>query len=215
MNGLKGKKKNLVTFESVENPVCSLSVHSPPSNRSIILSAATALGLLVIFGAWNFWLDRRWQQRNFPPDAIVVQEPLPDSATLSSRHLTFFDSVRMNSQTQFSPGLGITFRDLNPGNPAWIRITGNIWFSCRPEEVACNLVVTCNHKGINYKYVNLPLAKEPLKSHQWNKVSLDYRIPKAPDSDDLLQAYFWYFGTGEVQVNEIRVSYYEEKGGNR
>jgi hypothetical protein len=36
-------------------------------------------------------------------------------------------------------------------------------------------------------------------------VSIDYRIPPPPDHEDVLQAYFWYRGNGELLVDDVEV----------
>lgn len=189
-----------------------------------------AMALLGIFISWNYWLEMRSLKANPDQREIPEREYLHDSAELSSRRLEYHDfesgnaadtathlaltghtgkqSLRMTSRVSFSPGIWIKFKDLNPGDSSWIRVTGYVWFSCGPDEVKCNLVATCNHKGVNFKYMFVPLEFENLKANQWNRVSIDYHIPQAPDEEDVLQAYFWYRGNKEMLVDNIEVEFY-------
>ena len=121
-------------------------------------------------------------------------------------------SLRLSSKVPFSPGLWIRFKDLRPGDSAWIRATGYVWFSCPVAEAKCSLVATCNHNGINYKYLFVPVEKQDVKPGRWNRISIDYRIPPAPDHDDVLQVYFWYRGSGEMLVDDIEVDFFEPEG---
>ncbi|MEI7898372.1 MAG: hypothetical protein WCJ26_15145, partial [bacterium] len=73
----------------------------------------------------------------------------------------------------------------------------------------CSLVATCNHNGINYKYMSVPVEKEAVKPNQWNKICIDYRIPPPPGREDILQVYFWYRGSGEMLVDDIVVNIYK------
>jgi hypothetical protein len=95
-----------------------------------------------------------------------------------------------------------------PYDSLWIRATGYVWFSCPPSEAKCSLVITCNHNGINYKYMSIPIEKEAVKPNQWNRISIDYHIPSPPDREDVLQAYFWYRGMGGLLVDDIEVTFF-------
>ena len=120
-------------------------------------------------------------------------------------------SLKMNAEFPFSPGLWITFKDLNPGDTAWIRATGYVWFTCPVSEAKCSLVATCNHKGVNYKYMFVPIEKESVKPGQWNKITIDYQIPPAASKEDVVQCYFWYRGAGEMLVDDIEINYFMQK----
>jgi hypothetical protein len=159
------------------------------------------------------------------------------NASDTASHLAFAghsgkQSLKMSSKVPFSPGLWIKFKDLSavdsplirhhdpllirhqnsfwiyPYDSLWIRATGYVWFSCSPSEAKCSLVATCNHNGINYKYMSIPIEKEAVKPNQWNRISIDYHIPSPPDREDVLQAYFWYRGMGELLVDDIEVTFF-------
>jgi hypothetical protein len=192
------------------------------------LLAAVLVGLFIFF---NYRLGYKDSQQVINPLTIAETEHLPDSLAGSGKTLAFHDfesgdigdtslhlassgyrgrqSLKMNASVQFSPGLWIKFRDLEPGRPRWITVTGYVWFSCPASEVKCSLVATCNHNGVNYKYMFIPLEYKNLKPNQWNGVSIDYRIPEPPDREDVLQAYFWYRGGGEMLVDDIAVEVYK------
>jgi len=196
----------------------------------ILLSLVLAVALLGIFIGLNYFLNERSLHRNPDQDGSNEREQIPETTGLKARRLAFYDfewgnasdtslhlattghggkqSLRMSSSVPFSPGLWVRFKDLNPGDHAWIRAAGYVWFTCPPEEAKCSLVVTCNHNGINYKYMFIPVEKEDVKSGQWNRISIDYRIPQASDAEDVLQAYFWYRGKGEVLVDDIEIEFF-------
>ena len=117
----------------------------------------------------------------------------------------------MSSKVPFSPGLWIKFTDLHPGDDLWIRASGYVWFSCPAAEAKCSLVATCNHNGVNYKYMFVPIEKEEVKPGQWNRISIDYHVPPPPSREDVLQAYFWYRGNGVMLVDDIEVKFFTNK----
>ena len=187
-----------------------------------------ALGLLGLFVVSVFMIREHDLQKSRQQGDTHEVETMPDTAGVKPVRLAFHDfelgsasdtathlampghcgkqSLRMSAGVPFSPGLWLQFKDLKQTGVSWIRVTGYVWFSCPPAEAKCSLVATCNHKGMNYKYMFVALEKENLKPRQWNRVSIDYRIPPAVDRDDVLQAYFWYRGGGELLVDDIEVS---------
>lgn len=186
--------------------------------------------LLGIFVGWNFYVKERSLQVKPDLNDTTGREHIPENAGLISHRLAFLDfetgnvadaashlankghsgyqSLKMSPVVTFSPGLWIRFKDLNPGDSSWLRATGYVWFSCPPADVKCSLVATCNHNGINFKYMFVALEYEDLKPGQWNRVSIDYHIPRAPDQEDVLQAYFWYRGSGEMLVDDLSIEFY-------
>lgn len=186
--------------------------------------------MLGLFVVTNHFLEKKSKEM-MPvlPDASG-RKHLPDTALFSSQRIAFYDfesgnaadigshlvrnghsgnqSMRLGRGVQFSPGMGTKFSDLHPGDSSWIRITGFVWFTCKPADVACKLVATCNHKGVGFKYMSIALGFENLRAGKWNKVALDYHIPPAPDGEDLVQAYFWYTGKAEILVDDIEIVYY-------
>jgi hypothetical protein len=201
-------------------------------SRGTFFAGLTAVILLGVFIAVNDFLAYSDLHRILLPFSEIEREKLPDGLEGQAKRLAFHDfeagnaadaashlassgnngkqSLKMNSDVQFSPGISIKFKDLNPGDSSWIRATGFVWFSCPPSEAKCSLVATCNHNGINYKYMFVPVENEPVKPGQWNRVCLDYQIPEAPDREDLLQVYFWYRGNGEMLVDDIDIEYYTQ-----
>lgn len=198
-----------------------------------MVAGLLALFLLAAFILVNYFMH--YQVKHQASEQVYPEKPekLPDVLNNSGRQLVFYDfesgnsmdtslhlalkghggnqSFRMSSKAEFSPGLWIKFKDLNPGDSSWIRATGYVWFSCPSADVKCNLVSTCNHKGVNFKYMFIPLETENLKPNQWNRVSIDYRIPEAPDGEDVLQAYFWYRGGGEMLVDDVKIEFFKLK----
>ncbi|MCX6304417.1 MAG: glycosyltransferase family 39 protein [Bacteroidetes bacterium] len=118
-------------------------------------------------------------------------------------------SIRMNQDRAFSPGINIAYKELSKRDFAWIQACGYIYFTCKPEEVVCGLVVTCNQDGKSYKYRILPLEKASLKPFTWNKVCLDYKTPYLEDQSGTVQVYFWWHGEKEVLVDDIEVKLFE------
>jgi hypothetical protein len=194
----------------------------------ILLSMVVALALLGIFIGWNYHIHE--QSLKPAKDEVRQKESLPDTAGMKSKCLARHDfesgsasdtathlaamgykgkqSLKMSSRVSFSPGLWIKLRELKPGDSTWIRVTGYVWFSCPVAEAKSSLVATCNRNGINYKYMFIPLEKEALKPNRWNKITIDYHVPEVTNQEDVLQAYFWYRGNGEMLVDEIEIWVY-------
>ncbi len=201
-----------------------MTEHNP--TRRFFFAALPAMILLGIFILFNYYRSYQDTHQTNNPYALLQREHMPEvseglgkilssydfesgNANNNLSHLAFSghtekQSLKMSAQVQFSPGLWIKFKDL-PGDSAWIRATGYAWFSCRVSEAKCSLVATCNHNGINYKYMSVPIENEAVKPYQWNKISIDYHIPPAPDREDVLQVYFWYRGQGEMLVDDIEI----------
>jgi hypothetical protein len=165
--------------------------------------------LLGFFILVFYFLGRTDFDAAVDPLQVAEREYLPEHLEGKGTRLAFHEqSLKLNSGMPFSPGLWIRFSDLNPGDQDWIRATGLVWFSCPADEVKCSLVATCNHNGVNFKYMFVALEYENLLPNQWNRVSIDYRIPPAPRGDDVLQAYFWHRGGAELLVDDIEIEYY-------
>ncbi|MEI6682356.1 MAG: hypothetical protein WCO44_06995 [Bacteroidota bacterium] len=211
-----------------------------PSFSRIFAVFATAVALLGIFVGVNYLLGERSLEISRKQGELHEAEQMTDTVGLTSKQLVNQDfewgnpadtashladlghrgkqSLRMRSWVPYSPGLWMKFRELKPGDSTWLRITGYVWFSCPPRDLKCSLVATCNRKGVNFKYMFMALEKENLKPNQWNRVTMDYRIPRAPDGEDVVQVYFWYRGKGEMLVDDIDIRLYrpgkDTKGGH-
>lgn len=197
------------------------------TNFRNFFAIGVALILLGAFTGVNYFLHEQTQDQNPGQAEIPDRDQLTDTSGFAIRRLACHDfesgngadtashlackgyngkqSLKMSGKVPFSPGLWIRFKDLNPGDSSWICVTGYVWFSCPASEAKCSLVATCNHNGINYKYMFIPIEKESVKPGQWNRISLSYHIPPAPGGEDVLQAYFWYRGSGEMLVDDITV----------
>ncbi len=183
--------------------------------RGNLFAGFSAVLLVGIFICVNHYLDYRDTHQIIDPLALAEREHLPAHLEDKGNRLAFYDlePLKMGPAVAFSPGLWIKFKDLNPSDASWIRVTGKVWFSCPVSEAKCSLVATCNHQGVNFKYMFVALEHENLEPNQWNRVSNDYHVPQAPDGEDVLQAYFWYRGKGEMLVDSVEVTRYE--GGGR
>lgn len=204
--------------------------HTTPGKYRF-LPLLIALVLLGIFVAWNQWRDARSKElpKEEPP---AERESIPDTASLKRTRLAFHDfegadaadpaqhlatrghksrqSYRLTPDAPFSPGLWILRKDLPAGRELWLRATGYVWFEGPDSLAKCSLVATCNHKGTNFKYFAAEIEKERPVSGKWNRVSIDYRIPPAPEGEDVVQVYFWYRGKGVILVDDLTVDLFSQ-----
>ncbi|MCK9205392.1 MAG: glycosyltransferase family 39 protein, partial [Bacteroidales bacterium] len=79
-------------------------------------------------------------------------------------------SMRLSKKNEFSPGINIPYDQLSLRDFAGVQMCGYIYFTCKPEEAGCAMVITCLQNGAAYKYRLIPLEKENLKPFVWNKV---------------------------------------------
>ncbi|MEI7499217.1 MAG: hypothetical protein WCK84_02110 [Bacteroidota bacterium] len=205
-------------------------------SQKTLFAILSAILLLGVFVSVNYYFACQVKNQIPDFSSGVEREKLPFDLEAKGERLAFHDfelgnvndtsshmvlgghtgkqSLKMSSKVPFSPGLWIKFKELysnvspiiKPLDSAWIRATGYVWFSCRPSEAKCSLVATCNHNGINFKYMFVALETENMKPNQWNKVNIDYHIPPAPDCEDILQVYFWYRGNSELLVDDVEVT---------
>ena len=162
-----------------------------------------ALGVFIVV---NLFLGAGGRERSSDPFEFAEQERMPDSLQGFGKRIFFYDQpFTLSSKKPFSPGLYTTFRELMPPAGTGLRTTALVWNNGLPDSLACSLVTTCNQEGTNYKYLYLPLEKSKLPSRRWSRVTLDYRIPRGARPDDIIQAYFWYRGKGEMRVKEMEV----------
>ncbi|MEI7499220.1 MAG: hypothetical protein WCK84_02125 [Bacteroidota bacterium] len=168
-----------------------------------------------------------------PSDKNDEREFLTDTANYTSRVIAIYDfenqdqvssenicrdtanngnySLRMSRKMEFSPGLSLPYKDISKKDFTWIRASAWVYFTCKPEEAACGLVITCNHHGAAYKYRLLELAKENLKPGVWNRVTMDYMTPFFEDKNNTLQSYFWFLGQKEILVDDFEIRLFEPK----
>ncbi|MEI7980567.1 MAG: hypothetical protein WCI71_02880 [Bacteroidota bacterium] len=199
--------------------------------NNLFFPAITGFIFLVVFISWNGYRNQKTRQKKPGAFENIEREQLTDTSGYKSRRLVLYDfewgnpddsashisstghsgtrSFYMKPWVPFSPGLWVKFKDLPESDSCWIRASGWVWFSCTPSEIKCTLVATCNHNGLNYKYMSLPLEMENLEPIQWNRVAIDYRIPPVHDKEDVLQAYFWNRGTGELLVDDFEVKFFK------
>jgi hypothetical protein len=195
--------------------------------RRNLIALILAVVLLGVFILVNSIRSYQSLHAHSDPAAGVVTEILPSFPDGKGKNIAFFDfeqgnaadtashlafpghggkqSLRLSPKVPFSPGLWTRYKDLKPGDSTWIRATGYVMFSCPVPEAKCSLVATCNRNGVNYKYMSVPIEKGDVKPGQWNKISIEYHVPQAPDPGDVVQVYFWYRGSGEMLVDDIRV----------
>lgn len=120
-------------------------------------------------------------------------------------------SLRMSKKLEFSPGINLPYKDISKKDFAWIRASARVYFTCKPEEAACGLVITCNKNGAAYKYRLLELEKANLEPGVWNQVAMDYMIPFFDDKNNTVQVYFWYRGNKELLVDDFEIRLFESK----
>ena len=120
-------------------------------------------------------------------------------------------SFRLDSLCRFSSGLTDKFRNITQKEFAWLRATGNVYFTGDSRELNCCLVMTFLRKGKPHKYKMLTLESLSLKSSQWNTVTMDYLSPPDIFPNDTLQVYFWYRGNNEVYIDDLEISLFEPK----
>jgi hypothetical protein len=202
-----------------------------PAGRNVV-AGMLAVSLLGVFILINYILSRRDAHQTVDPLSVNERESLPSNLEGAGKQIALYDfeagnamdtaqhlatkghdgkqSLRLSQKVPFSPGLWIRFSELKPGDSTWIRATGYVWFSCPVSEARCSLVATCNHNGVNYKYMSIPVELSEVKRGQWNRISIDYRVPPAVDPGDVVQAYFWYRGIGEMLVDDISVAVFTQ-----
>jgi hypothetical protein len=120
-------------------------------------------------------------------------------------------AFRMDTGMRFSPGLRSEYGELSKKSQVGIRVTAWIYSKFPFPENPGNIVVTSNHKGLNYRYEAIMFERENLKPGQWNQVVLNYIAPESPDPTDIIQVYLWYRGTKELYVDDLKIELFEPK----
>ena len=137
------------------------------------------------------------------PDQAALSNFCKDTASTGNY------SLRMSKKLEFSPGINLPYKDISQKDFAWIRAAAWVYFTCKPEEAACGLVITCNQDGKAYKYRMLELEKANLKPGTWNRITMDYMTPFFDDKNNTVQVYFWYRGDKEMLVDDFEIRLFE------
>jgi len=167
-----------------------------------------------------------------PSDINDERDYLKDETGFTSRQLALYDfesgdhqapaisrdtahgglySLKMSKSLEFSPGINLPYQDISKKDFAWLRASAWVYFTCKPEEALCGLVITCNQSGKAYKYRMVELEKQNLKPGTWNQVTMDYMTPFLDDKASNVQAYFWYRGDRQIWVDDFDIRVFEPK----
>ena len=118
-------------------------------------------------------------------------------------------AFRMDTGMTFSPGLNSSFADLGEKSLLGLRVTAWVYSSAPFSKNPANLVITCNHAGMNYHYKAIFLEQENLGPGEWHKLTMYYLAPASPDPQDRLQVYFWFRGKKEMYVDDLKTELFE------
>lgn len=119
-------------------------------------------------------------------------------------------SFALDQNQRFSPALSIPFHELTPTDHAWLRVSAWVYLLTDVREARPVLVATFDHRGGAYKARSVDLAQlpEPLRPATWNEITLDYLTPEARRPTDTLRVYAWLRGSGQMYVDDVRVTSY-------
>lgn len=182
--------------------------------RQVVLPVLSAFFIAAVIILSMEWMRLDSIEKKKKKSAPVMErEHMPESVRWQKKVIFRYEPVFILSGKQpFSPGPAVPFRDLEPVGNTWLRAEAEVCFRGCCDSLKCSLVATCNHKGTNYKYMSLPLELLNLKSGQWNRINMDYKVPRGVYPEDLVQVYFWYRGGEEVKCEKITVNSYKTAG---
>lgn len=120
-------------------------------------------------------------------------------------------AFRMDSVTQYSPGIDIKYCDITDKNHAWIR--AGVWIFI-PENYSGEmplLTLTFHHNNDPYKYRTVELPASEIKKGGWNFLSADYLTPEVRSTEDNMKVYIWHRSKDVVYIDDFKVDVYEPK----
>lgn len=171
-------------------------------------------------------------KRYLEPEENNTREFLPGDKLYLNRQLVSFDfekpdpsynegrvpdplntgkfAYRLTKDNSYSLGLRLPYRRVAVrDDEVWLRASVRILFHGDPKSVLGNLVISCNHKGRNWKYRSLVLEDMNLKPDEWNFITMDYLCPYVQSTNDEVQVYVWYRGDKELLIDDMKVELFE------
>ena len=118
-------------------------------------------------------------------------------------------SLKMDSLIQFSPAFRISYHELNKNKYNRCRV--EVWvYPVHPlSEIPCSLVINFENKGraIKYQAYNLdnPLNSKKLRLNHWNRIEVNYFVPKPQHKSDQLVIYVWNRGKKVIYFDDLKV----------
>jgi len=118
-------------------------------------------------------------------------------------------SLKMDSLIQFSPAFRISYHELNKNK--YNRCQAEVWvYPVHPlSETPCSLVINFENKGNAIKYqaydLNNPLNSKKLRLNHWNKIVVNYFVPKPRYKTDQLVIYIWNRGKKVIYFDDLKV----------
>jgi hypothetical protein len=85
----------------------------------------------------------------------------------------------------------------------WISVTGFFYFNCISKNNKVMLVISGNHEGRAFKYRITDLSDTRFYPGRWNQVKMNYRLPEPLSPEELLQVYFWNYGSEKCFLDDV------------
>ena len=117
-------------------------------------------------------------------------------------------AMRLDSGLRFTPDVSMKLSRLPAVYPLGIRLTANVFSETDFKDNPANMVITLRHQGQLYRYKPLALQELSLPKGKWNRVKLDYVIPRMYDPNDDLIPFLWYAGSSAMYVDDLKVEVY-------
>ena len=120
-------------------------------------------------------------------------------------------AFRLDTGLQFTPGGTLKFRELPASYPLGLRLSAMVYSETDFKKVPAHMIMSLQHKGQSYRYQPLDLQELNLVSGKWNRIKLDYVIPRAYDPDDEFVSTIWYSGDKALYIDDLKLELFEPR----
>lgn len=173
--------------------------------KILLFIIAGMLILLNVFQTWKFSKPLKISNNSTTLLRLDFENPISESdnsRTMQHAHTGKYGFC-LGDPVNFSPGLRMPIAKPDSNSQQWISVAGFFYFNCTSKSNKVMLVISGNHEGRAFKYRITDLSDTRFYPGRWNQVKMNYRLPDPLSPEDLLQVYFWNYGSEKCFLDDV------------
>lgn len=156
------------------------------------------------------------ERRNLTPSLLFTYDfgDQPAETAVMHQPKSLPGMFKMHSGNPYSPGIKEPYNFFTGNYYFYLR--AGVWVYGFSEDIPGKLHLvfsTKNEAGEDLKYraFTFSTLQKEFKPGEWNYLSADYLTPEVRTKDEVVQAYVWYSGAGEVWIDDYKVELFKEE----